>query len=446
MSTSIALIITISQLLYDYYQDIQRIESTLQQIKTANVPSLAVSIWEVNDEQIIIQTKSLLNIPEVERVEILQLNRDTISQGTIPLDAKNYIKAYTFKLEFKDVNKKETTPLGELKIYYNFKTIYSRLLKKLALIFFSNFAKTLIVSFTILFIFWRLVTKHIVSISNQLNQYEEVFDQKLTISLNHQENLGEINELIMTINKLCSYVSELKSDSRSSETSEALTNEYYLLFNTKQNFVTGLISAINEALIKALKDLSELTSIVEKINQKDIKHEDTNNYIQQLIENIETFKHKYSQFSTLSNRIKLVYPHSITNKQLYYKSDLIDLCNKVSSFIKKNDLIIDDQIVFSANIESFKIALQIIFSLINDIDNPQLIQTRISKQSMNMHIVISYVLVHKPDDSNQTLLNKIDFAISAIDTYIKSQLQGHFYRELVGESQVKWVINFPSQV
>ncbi|MCX4029097.1 hypothetical protein [Spartinivicinus marinus] len=446
VSTSIALIITISQLLYDYYHDIKRIENTLQQIKTTNVPSLAVSIWEVNDEQISIQTQSLLNIPEVDRVEVIQLNRKNISQGQTSAEDKNYIKIYTFKLTFKDTNKKETTPLGELKIHYNFKTVYSRLLKKLALIFFSNFAKTLIVSFTILFIFWKLVTKHIVSISEQLGQYEKTLDKKLTISLTHQEDLGEINELIMTINKLCSYVSTLKEHSKPPESTDAHVNEYQLLFGLEQNLATGLITAINEEFIKALKDLNELTTIVDKINKNGIKNENTSNYIQQLIESIEAYKHKYSQFSKLSKQIKLAYQHSTIDKQLYYKNDLIELCNNTSLFINKNDLIIDDQVVFSTNFAPLKISLQIIFSLIKDIDDPKLIQTRISKQSMNMNIMISYLLLHQPDDSDQALLNKLDFAINTIDTYIKNQLQGYFYRDLTGETTVNWVMVFPSQV
>lgn len=459
VSTLIALIITISQLVYDYYQDIQRIENTLQQIKIASVPSIVVSLWNLDDEQVKVQLQSLMKIPEVIRVEIEQPKKDSINYGEI-IDDSFFFKKYGFKLIFTRDDSTEVS-LGMLNVAYDFKNIYMGLLEKLVFIFLLNCVKTLAVSFVLLFVFWRLVTSHIINISDQLNKHKETLLNKDSTVLNDQSGLGEIDILIKSINKLYSSVVDVKvsneNEKNKEERAEILKDEFMadyslLLASKEKNLSYSLINRIIDELSNVLSDCSinvnEIKLLHDKIEEVKGGDEQLINFSKEVNGAADKIKQVVTTSTKFMERIKSMFAQVNSNDNMFfYKNDLHDAFNDTSSFIKRNHLVIEDDIIFSADPLVIKRLLWIVFFLIYQVDKPKALKTSIYKRNMNIYIVVSYPLdtVINEGDSN-SVLDKLTFELYVVDLFVQHELKGSFSYDVDDDLGAEWVISFPSLI
>ncbi|WP_163834222.1 hypothetical protein [Spartinivicinus ruber] len=261
VSTLIALIITLIQLAHDYYQDIKRIETTIEQIRITNVPSLVVSLWDVDHIQTGIQLKSLMKIPEVKFVQVIPHQTSPISYGD-NLEKGFFVKNYSFKLAKKSKNDSTETDLGILNVTYNLKSIYIKLAEKLGLIFFLNCLKTLTVSFIILFVFWKLVTSHLINITEQLNQHRRLITDSDDSIISDPDSQGEISSLVKSINKLYSYLKENKTSKNLNDEDAIVSTEFladYCLVQSanEKNMSRSLIIRLNGEITKLLTEFED---------------------------------------------------------------------------------------------------------------------------------------------------------------------------------------------
>lgn len=446
VSTTIALIITIIQLIYDYFQDIRRIESTLQQIEITSIPSISVALWDLNNEQLQVQIQSLMKITEVTRAEIIRPNKDTIAYGIINKNNNKFIKEYLFDLIYHDQEDNSKTNLGRLKINYDYKTIYKKLAEKLVLIFILNCIKTLTVSLVILFVFWRLVTNHIINISDRLNHFETNLKSKGNILVDEQQDAGEINTLIKSINKFytsfnsISQANQNKNKDRTNEEDKTSNYDHEFFINHDSKSVPcSLICTINDTLLKIINEyknsLNESLSILSKESK----------YHKLLTVNADEARKQIESYSSLSEKINSIYKISRKcDPVFYYINDISDIFEKLPSFIKKNKLIIEDDIMFSADYGFLEKSLQLIFQLVEDTHHPDSLETVILKKNMIIYIVISYSRISKKMVEKKELSKKIENSIYIMNLYLQQGLQGKLSYDFNDENQYKWTITFPS--
>ncbi|MCX4029323.1 hypothetical protein H0A36_19270 [Endozoicomonas sp. SM1973] len=457
VSTLIAFIITISQLVYDYYQDIQRIERTLQQIKIASVPSIVVSLWNLDDEQVKVQLQSLLKVSEVIRVEVNIPNKKSVVYGE-EASEDFFLKKYDFELLYTRDDSTEIS-LGVLRVFYDFENIYIGLLEKLVFIFLLNCLKTLAVSFVILFVFWKLVTNHIVNISDQLDRHKEILLNKELVVLTDQENLGEINTLINSINKLCNYVIDVKTVEEEQKQAQEdkpklLKDEYiadYGLLQAKheKNFARSVVFRVNNELANILNDcennINEISMIYGAIG--DIK--EMNIAVDELLKELKVVVNKTKQIITSS----MVFSDNVSDMfrlegkeelVFFYKNDLIDIFKETSSFLKRNHLVIEEDIIFSAESTVLSRLLWVVFYLIYQLDNPSSLKTSAYKKNMDVVIVVSYAMStiqNKTDRSSP--YTKLAFELYVIELFVQQELKGSFSYEVNDDTGISWIISFP---
>lgn len=427
ISTLIALLITIIQLTHDYYQNVQRIENTLQQIKIANIPSIVVSIWDLDHKQVKTQLQSLMKIPEVKRVEVLQEKYEPISYGTFS-DNDYFLKIYSFELigTLKDGAKQ--TKLGMLNITYDFGPIYIGLIEKLALIFFLNCLKTLTVSFIILFFFWKLVTSHIVNITEQIGQYKDVLSNKKYIILNDQDSLGEIGSLIHSINKLYSYIADTnKSAAKSKLSIKSVESEFIADYNLllpacDKNLARSLIIKINKELTLLLKEVKDC-----QVNNNKIICE------------VTEFSDKITK--TLNRKRA-----NNDRNTFIYMDDIYSFQKSFSAIPIKNHLVVESDIFFSNDPMVIKRLLWTTYFSIYNFDQPSYLKTSIYKKHMNIYIVITYSCELKDNKGANDGLVTSSLPYYAIEAFIQNELKGSITYESDEELYREWVITFPSQI
>ena len=69
-STLFAVLITLVQLFWDYRQDRNMVESSLNQIEASFLQPIASSLWNLDEEQIQVQLEGIMNLPSMQFVEV----------------------------------------------------------------------------------------------------------------------------------------------------------------------------------------------------------------------------------------------------------------------------------------------------------------------------------------------------------------------------------------
>lgn len=159
-SSCITLIFTCAQVYLDYRDGVLLIERHFTQIKTSYLASLTSSVWRLDMSAIDLQMDGILKLPDVEYVEIESIDASTWSVGTV--QSKRYKEA-TFELKYEHLG--AVYLLGTIRIVAGLDSLYARLIDRVLLILGSNAIKTFFVSLFILWMFQRLVGRHLRSMA-----------------------------------------------------------------------------------------------------------------------------------------------------------------------------------------------------------------------------------------------------------------------------------------
>ena len=197
-STCFALIITLLQLAWDYQKDVSEIEKSIQQIEVSYLPPIAVSLWNINNDQIQTQIEGILKLPNMQYVQV----KEIIGKRESHLIARGEIsESYDLQREFSLVYEEEV--IGKLFIAISLNQVYRRLLEKTVIILVSQTIKTFMVSLAILFIIYQLVVRHIHTIVDYTRNLDlNSLDSPLKLHRGKNQINDELNEMVLAFNKM----------------------------------------------------------------------------------------------------------------------------------------------------------------------------------------------------------------------------------------------------
>ena len=156
ISSVITAVLTVFQLSFEYYKDYEDLKDNFKIIENSYIGGLTTSLWEMNDAQIMQELKGMAVLPGIQMVEVILQDKVIYQSGA--LVTKNILKQ-----EF-DLMKNEnniSTDLGRLVVYANLDRIKERVWFNAMIIFLKQFLKTLIVSFFLYYLFYKLIHKTI---------------------------------------------------------------------------------------------------------------------------------------------------------------------------------------------------------------------------------------------------------------------------------------------
>lgn len=153
-SSVITLIITVIQLYLDFNKEVDHLDKRFHEINDVLSESLTASTWAFDQNQIQKQLKGILRFEQVAKVHLqVEGFRDfEFANKSAPNGPKK-----TLPLNYEDA--RGPHDIGLLTVTFTMEQIYGGLIQRGTIMLLSNFLKTLLVSFFILFIFNRLVTK-----------------------------------------------------------------------------------------------------------------------------------------------------------------------------------------------------------------------------------------------------------------------------------------------
>jgi PAS domain S-box-containing protein len=170
-SSAITLLLTLAQLYLDYRRDVSAIDQRMSEIDSGYRQSLGEGLWRLDARQLQLQVEGILRLSDIRYVE---LREATDGAAALVVSAgfrqTNPPERRDFKI-FR-TNQGAEQLLGILVVEATFDGVYRRLLDTAAAILVSQAIKTFVVSFFILFIVHRLITRHLVAIATSLRQYD----------------------------------------------------------------------------------------------------------------------------------------------------------------------------------------------------------------------------------------------------------------------------------
>ena len=152
-SSAITLIATVVQLTVDFNNEVDHLEKRFHEINDVLTESLTASTWAFDQNQIQKQLAGILRFEQVASVHLAV-------EGFRDFDYVNKVtpNGPTKTLPLTYVDSRGPHEIGMLTIVFTMEQIYGGLIKRGIIMLLSNFFKTLLVSFFILYIFSRLVT------------------------------------------------------------------------------------------------------------------------------------------------------------------------------------------------------------------------------------------------------------------------------------------------
>ncbi len=153
-SSAITLIVTFIQLYVDFNAGVSHLNQRFREIDEVLMESLTASTWAFDQGQIEKQLKGISRFEQVAKVHLhvegfrdFEFSKEVAPDGPV------------MTLPLIHVDDQGQQNIGILTVVFTMEEIYGGLLRRAALMLLSNFFKTLLVSFFVLYIFNRLVTK-----------------------------------------------------------------------------------------------------------------------------------------------------------------------------------------------------------------------------------------------------------------------------------------------
>src|SRR5262249_8186081 len=170
-SAAITLILTSFQLYVDYRNAVRAIESRMAEIEGSYLQSLGGSLWNLDRRQIELQIEGILRLPAMRFVEV----RETTDRANPIVVSSGHRQAHAAvrrAFSLVHTSRGEQEQLGVLSLEATFDEVHRALLHKALVILISEGTEIFLVSFFILSITHRLVTRHLTALAGFLGQYD----------------------------------------------------------------------------------------------------------------------------------------------------------------------------------------------------------------------------------------------------------------------------------
>ncbi|MCC2604974.1 sensor histidine kinase [Planctobacterium marinum] len=231
----LTLIVTVGQILTEYLNAKNHIQSELQTLKNTFSTSLTRAIWELNTPQAQSIAEGLMELPIVEGVQIrdengnyiadlgrtVVLQMDPVNTGVMQ-DHGGGTFGYTFPLIFEFSGR--TSNVGDVTLYSSFEIIFGRIQVGVFFLIGNAILKTGFLVFLFLNAFRRMLTEPLSDLTHQINEFDidRLESSKLHVKIEDDNELAVlrdaynklVDDLIDFQNRLGGAQAELKEANR----------------------------------------------------------------------------------------------------------------------------------------------------------------------------------------------------------------------------------------
>ncbi len=276
-SIVVTLLSTAIQLYIDYRSELNVIQSRLNEVETNRLSNLTYNIWVLDDEQIRIFLKGLVNSPYVEYASITDENKIRWVEGNIL--SKQIIDK---KLPLRLNNDGQVFELGTIRIVAGLNTVFDNLRSRALIILASNAVVISLIAGFFLFIFQLQISRHLLTLSNFARNIKLESDQPDLALARRQipDKPDELDDVVSALNLMRYNIETSYSALRESEQYNRMLFEHSpigLALNNQDGSFVDVNPAFTKIVGYSLDELSRL-SIWDMVTPNSREDEDDDQY------------------------------------------------------------------------------------------------------------------------------------------------------------------------
>jgi signal transduction histidine kinase len=259
-SLLITLLLTLMQLYLDYRREVQAIDLRMSEIDTSYRQSLGEGLWRLDARQLQLQVGGILHLPDISYVALREV---TDRAAPLVVTAGSRQANAPIRREFKifyDIRGTDRL-LGILLVDATFDRIYRRLFDTAVKILVGQGIQTFIVSFFILLIVHRLITRHLTEIATSLRRYDLHGPQtRLRLERSPPRQADELDSLVAAFNDMFARLKNADDHLRDSERQLAHANRVATVGQLSASIAHEVNQPITGAIMNAHAALRSLSA------------------------------------------------------------------------------------------------------------------------------------------------------------------------------------------
>ena len=275
VSFIVSVVMVATQLLVEYRNQTNEVLGVFEDIETEKIATIVQTAWLMDNDLLSITLKGITSNNAIVYARINDTQgKLLVEHGNYRPPSKKFDKVYPL-IKYETI-KGQQFLLGELLVQANIQAVHERLKRQLAIIIFTQFVKTLLVSFAILYLFRFMVDSHIQAITQFIGRGLNKQGASTNLSLKRAFVQDELQDIVDTINNMKSSlersIDRLKQEIEQRRVLEqqAKSNADYLslIFDNMSDALVvidaaGQIQQYNHSLLTLLK-ISDRNIILKK--------------------------------------------------------------------------------------------------------------------------------------------------------------------------------------
>jgi PAS domain S-box-containing protein len=201
-SSVVTLLLTLMQLYLDYRRDVGAIDQRISEIDSGYRRSLGEGLWRLDARQLQLQVEGILRLPDIRYVELREAT-DRAAPLVVTAGSRQANPPTRREFRIFYTNRGAEQLVGILAVEATFDRIYRQLSDTAAVILVGQAIETFIVSFFILLIVHRLITRHLTGIATSLRGYDLHGSQApLRLDRRRPQPADELDRLVEAFNDM----------------------------------------------------------------------------------------------------------------------------------------------------------------------------------------------------------------------------------------------------
>jgi PAS domain S-box-containing protein len=196
-SSVITIIITALQLYRDYNIDLNLIQTELKQVESVHLDSLTAALWASNTKLLQTNIEGVLQNRDIQYVEIRDTEKIWVKAGEIK-GINNIQRSYTMNY----LHRNKNINIGNLTVNVSLDGVYQRLYDTVWVILISNAVKTSLVALFIAFLFYRLIARHLTTISVFSEKHDPFLNNEPLLLDRNSKKHDEFDSVVKAINDM----------------------------------------------------------------------------------------------------------------------------------------------------------------------------------------------------------------------------------------------------
>jgi PAS domain S-box-containing protein len=212
-SSAVTLVLTLFQLYLDYSHDVGVIERRLDEIEQGYLNTIAENLRHRDRAQLQLELEGILRLPDMRAIEVREIAGADPLVVTVGARERRWAMARETPIVY--VAQGSPRQIGTLYVEATLADVYSQLIDKSLVILASQGAKTFLVSLFIIYIFHRLVTRHLAAIAEFVRGYDFRHPAPpLRLERRPPATADELDQAVAAFNGLCGSLQRAYDDLR----------------------------------------------------------------------------------------------------------------------------------------------------------------------------------------------------------------------------------------